>query len=215
MVPEAVYLGPMDRTERAQSMPVTVRDADGRDVLRFREGDESAFEALVLRHERQLYQIALRMLGRREDAMEAVQETFLRIFRSLKDFRGDAAFRTWAVGILLNLCRSRIVSGRERMRRREMALVKADDEGEMNAVDPPDRRPDPEAEALGGELRQALERALGQVSPEHREILILREIQGMEYEELGQALGCAHGTVKSRLCRARQALREALEGVWP
>ncbi|MGA9752108.1 MAG: sigma-70 family RNA polymerase sigma factor [Acidobacteriota bacterium] len=214
-MPEAVYLGPMDRTERAQSMPVTVRDADGRDVLRFREGDESAFEALVLRHERQLYQIALRMLGSREDAMEAVQETFLRIFRSLKDFRGDAAFRTWAVGILLNLCRSRIVSTRERMRRREMALVKVDDEGEMSAVDPPDQRPDPEAAALGGELRQALEHALGRVSPEHREILILREIQGMEYEELGQALGCAHGTVKSRLCRARQALREALEGVWP
>ncbi len=197
-------------------MPVTPPDADGRDVLRFREGDESAFEALVLRHERQLYQIALRMLGSREDAMEAVQETFLRIFRSLKDFRGDAAFRTWAVGILLNLCRSRIVSTRERMRRREMALVKVDDEGEeMSAVDPPDQRPDPEAAALGGELRQALERALGQVTPEHREILILREIQGMEYEELGQALGCAHGTVKSRLCRARQALREALEGVWP
>jgi RNA polymerase sigma-70 factor (ECF subfamily) len=206
----------MDRTERVQSMPVTPPDADGRDVLRFREGDESAFEALVLRHERQLYQIALRMLGSREDAMEAVQETFLRIFRSLKDFRGDAAFRTWAVGILLNLCRSRIVSTRERMRRREMALVKVDDEGEeMSAVDPPDQRPDPEAAALGGELRQALERALGQVTPEHREILILREIQGMEYEELGQALGCAHGTVKSRLCRARQALREALEGVWP
>jgi RNA polymerase sigma-70 factor, ECF subfamily len=189
---------------------------DAAAVARLQAGDEGAFEELVSRREREIYNLAYRMLGRREDALDAVQETFLRVFRALPRFRGEASFRTWVFGIALNVCRNHLASAHARAERhgRSVAAGGGESDGPGDEV-LTDRAPDPERSAWGGELRRALERALATLSPEHREILLLREMQGMEYGELATVLGCRAGTVKSRLARARAALRAALEGVWP
>lgn len=183
-------------------------------VRRFQAGEEAAFEELVSRREAEVYRLALRMLGDAEDALEATQDVFLRAYRALGRFRGEAAFRTWLFGIALNVCRSRLASRELKQRRRNVPLQPehADGEGELDLPAP---GPDPERAAQGAELGAALERALASLSPEHREILLLRELQGLEYEELASTLACAVGTVKSRLARARGALREAMEAVWP
>lgn len=191
-------------------------DADSDVVSRFQDGDESAFEDLVRRHEREAYQAAYRILGNSEDAQEAVQESFLRAFRALKAFRGEAAFKTWLTGIVINVCRNHAAKSEEKLRRLSISAdCGEDDDGAPRTPLINDPGPGPEQSALGSELRKAVEAALDRVGAEHREVLVLREIQGMEYEELAAALNCPVGTVKSRLCRARRALREALLGVWP
>lgn len=198
------------------ALPVAAQDGNGEVLARARAGDEAAFEALVSQHESAVYQLAWRMLRDREEALDAVQETFLRVFRALGSFRGEATLRTWVYGIALNVCRNRLQSAEVRARARRESLVTSDPDGGEERERPiPDPLPGPEAAAYGGELRRALELALGRLSPEHREIIVLREVQGLEYAEVAAVLGCAQGTVKSRLARARAALRHALEGVWP
>ncbi len=195
---------------------VPLVDADAGDVARAAAGDEAAFEALVRRHERALFNLAMRLLGDRDDALDAVQDAFLRAYRSLPRFRGEASFRTWITGIAINVCRSRLVSAVTHQRRQTRSLVQRDPLRDEELVLPiADPAPDPEARAHGGELRAALEQALAAISAEHREVLLLREMHGMEYQELAAVLGCALGTVKSRVARARAALRHELEGVWP
>jgi RNA polymerase sigma-70 factor (ECF subfamily) len=193
-----------------------VADPDAALLERGRAGDEAALEALVSRHEGEIYRVCRRLLPDREDALDATQETFLRAFRALRDFRGEAAFRTWIFGIALNACRSRVASAEARPRRHRVALVSADPDGGAAVELPlPDPSPGPEERAYGGELRQALASALARLSPEHRAILVLREIEELEYDDLAGVLGLTPGTVKSRLARARAALRQALAGVWP
>ncbi len=202
--------GPTDKT-----MPRDW-DADAAGVARFQAGDEAAFEALVRSREKEVYRTALRILGDPEDAMEASQETFIRVFRSLKGFRQDASFKTWVTGICINVCRTMVSSSAGRMKRRSTGLIK-ESRADGDELDPgiPDRAPDPSAMALGSELRQALALALMALSPEHREVIVLRDIQDLDYSQVGQILDCPAGTVKSRLSRAREALRRALEGLWP
>ena len=198
------------------ALPASALDADAPDVARFRAGDDQAFEALVCRREAEVYRLALRLLGNPDDALDAVQETFLRVFRSLRGFRGEATFRTWLTGIALNVCRNKRSSAATRRSQRSQQLEREDPAtGQSVELELPDPRPDPESSAYGSELRQALERALGRLAPEHREVILLREMQGLEYEELSQVLACPSGTVKSRLNRARAALRAAMEDVWP
>ena len=196
---------------------VTARDdPDRAAVARAATGDESAFEELVRRHERTVYNLAFRQLGSREDALEAAQDAFVRCYRALPRFRGEATFRTWLVGIAINVCRSRLTGADRRQRRLTQDLTQPDGAtGERVPLQLADPAPDPESVARGGEIRGALAHALAALSPEHREVLLLREMSGLEYEEVAAALGCALGTVKSRIARARAALREALEEVWP
>lgn len=194
-------------------IPPAARDADAADVARVRTGDLAAFEDLVRRHEATLYRVAWRMLGNRDDAIEAVQDAFLRAWRAMPRFRGEAAFRTWLIGIALNVCRSRLTSAPFRLARRSRSLDDPPDGAPPPAFH--DRGPTPEAAALGAELRDAVADALRRLPPGHREILLLREVEDLDYGEIARALGCRMGTVKSRLARARAALRTELEGVWP
>ena len=185
-------------------------------VVRFRAGEEAAFEELVSRREGDVYRLARRMLGDADDALEATQDVFLRAYRALPRFRGEASFRTWLLGIAVNVCRSRLSGRAARDKRRNVPLEAADrEDGELAFGLPAAPGPDPERRAQGAELAAALERALAGLSPEHREILLLREMEGLEYEELASTLECAVGTVKSRLARARGALRAAMEVLWP
>jgi RNA polymerase sigma factor (sigma-70 family) len=192
----------------------TTSDADADEVARARDGDEVAFEALVSRHEAATYRVCRRLLADADEALDATQEAFLRAYRGLARFRGAASFRTWLIGIAINVCRNRLASPTRRAQRRALPLD-ADPATEAVARPLPDPAPGPEARAYGSELRRALLAALAALSAEHREVLVLREIEGLDYAQLAGALGVAEGTVKSRLARARAALRAALQGVWP
>lgn len=183
-------------------------------VGRARGGDEAAFEELVRRHEGEVYRLCRRMLGSREDALDAAQDTFVRVFRALPKFRGEASFRTWLYGIALNVCRNALASAPRRAAARSLPLD-ADPDGEDQPLVLPDGRGDPERSAYGRQLGEALERALARLSREHREVLLLRQMEALEYEEMAAVLGCRLGTVKSRLARARAALLAELKGVWP
>jgi len=189
-------------------------EADERDVARFKAGEEAAFERLVRRHEREVYRLALRLLRNPDDALEVAQETFLRAYRGLSSFRGEAAFRTWLYGIALNAARTRQASLSKSLSRAQR-LEGDEDDPPSPLLSVSDPAPSPENRALGGELKEALLAALSRISPEHREILLLREVEGLDYGEVGALLGIPEGTVKSRLARARRAVREALEGIWP
>jgi RNA polymerase sigma-70 factor, ECF subfamily len=191
-------------------------DPDAALVVRAQEGDEAAFEELLCRHEAMIYRLARRMIGNEADALDAAQETAIRVFKGLRSFRGAASFKTWVTGIAINVCRNRLTSAATRAARSSRSLDGDPSDGEeARPFILSDPRPDPEVQAIGAELRYALERALGTLEPEQREILLLREMEGLEYEELANALGCPIGTVKSRLCRARAAVRQALRGIWP
>lgn len=143
------------------------------------------------------------MLDNREDAADIVQDTFLSAYRRLKDFEGRARFSTWITTIAMNRCRN---IRRSAARARTIALE----------TDPPaPGSASPESETGAREIARHLERALAEIGPEHREVVVLRDIEGLSCRAVAEILGVETGTVKSRLHRARHALRALLEGVWP
>jgi len=181
----------------------TVDPDDAPLVARAKDGDRAAFSRLVERHHRRVFNTACRMLGDREAAADLTQDTFLAAWRALGGFEERSRFSTWITRIAMNRCRNAL---------RAFAVART---GPL-LVDPPtDPARGPEAVVGDRELASHLERALGRIDPGHREILILREIEGLSYDELAEILDLEAGTVKSRLHRARAALRELLRGVWP
>lgn len=163
-------------------------------VSRYLEGDRSAFTALMERHERRVYNLAYRMLGRAEDAADASQETWLICLRKLSGFRGTSAFTTWLHRVAVNVCLDAL-----RRRARE-------DPSSGEEVEPP---PAPDTtEATAGAVD--VQRALLEVPEEFRAAMILHDVQGVPYEEIAESLGAPLGTVKSRIHRGRVALARAL-----
>ncbi|MGH2673915.1 MAG: RNA polymerase sigma factor [Actinomycetota bacterium] len=168
-------------------------------VRRYLRGDRSAFTALMERHERRVYNLAYRMLGRPEDAADASQETWLICLRKLSGFRGSSAFTTWLHRVTVNVCHDAL---RNRARERPA--------GEEEIEPPP--APDPsEATVTAIDVQRALLR----VPEEFRAALVLHDVQGVPYEEIAAALGAPLGTVKSRIHRGRVALARALRGEHP
>jgi RNA polymerase sigma-70 factor (ECF subfamily) len=165
-------------------------------VARFKDGDRSAFDALVSRHQRRVYNLAYRMLGRVEDARDAAQEAFLSCYRHLGSFRGDSAFGTWLHRITVNACY-------DSLRRRP-----PDPSPLSEVVEPAPARDHADQAAAAVDVQ----RALLAVPVEFRGALILHDIQGLPYEEVAEALDVPLGTVKSRLHRGRLALARALAG---
>lgn len=175
-------------------------------VERARAGDLDAFNALVDRYQRQVYNVCLRMLGSREAAEDATQDTFLSAYRRLGDFRGGQ-FRSWLLRIATNVS----IDELRRSKRHATTPLEREVEGTPVAVEVPDPASGPEDLALGAELRASLERALAALPPEQRAAVILADVQGLSYEEVAEALGCSLGTVKSRIFRARERLRAYLQ----
>ena len=175
-----------------------------REVL---DGDANAFEDIVREYERNVYNIALRMSGDREDALDISQESFLKAFHSLRSFSGDSKFSVWLYRIVSNTCLDFL---RERKRRAEVPLVRGDDEGEAEQTEIPDESLAPEALLERKLTREALRRGLESLPEDQRKILLLREIQGFSYEEIAEILSLESGTVKSRIFRARRKLCEFL-----
>ncbi len=165
-------------------------------VSRFRNGDRSAFDVLVSRHQRRVYNLAYRMLGRVEDARDAAQEAFLACYRHLGTFRGDSAFGTWLHRITVNACY-------DSLRRRPP------DPSPLSDVVEPAAARDHADQAVAA---VDVQRALLKVPVEFRGALVLHDIQGLPYEEVAEALGVPIGTVRSRLHRGRLAMARALAG---
>lgn len=179
------------------------REEEQRCIRRVLAGDSEAFEPLVTEHQKSAYNLALRMLSHPEDAEDVTQEAFLKAYRSLADFRGDSRFSSWLCRIVSNLCVDRL---RARARRGEQSLTVENDEGEEAQLEIPDESFSPETLLERRLTRESVQRGLESLSPELRQILLLREIRGMSYEEIGDELGLEAGTVKSRIFRARKRL---------
>ena len=168
-------------------------------------GDDSAFEELVRTYEKRVYHLALRMCGNVDDAYEVAQEAFLSAWKGMRFFRGDSSFSTWLYRLTSNAA---IAFLRRQRRQGGSDGVSLDDEDTFLEVADPAPSPHQQAERL--ELRDALARGLSALSPEHRQVLLLRELQGLTYEEIAAALELDLGTVKSRIARAREKLRKYL-----
>ena len=172
-------------------------------MRRVLEGDVNAFEDLVTEHEKGVYAIAQRMMGNAEDAADMTQETFIKAYNSLSSFRGDSKFSVWLYRIATNVCLDFL---RSRSRKPTVSLSVEDDDGEETQMDIADESQSPEQLLERGLTRDAVRRGLKSLSPEYRQILLLREIQGLSYEEIAEALALEVGTVKSRIFRARKRL---------
>lgn len=179
------------------------REQETQIVRRVLEGDVNAFEDLVTEHEKGVYAIAQRMTGNAEDAADMTQETFIKAYNSLSSFRGDSKFSVWLYRIATNVCLDFL---RSRSRKPTVSLSVEDDDGEETQMDIADESQSPEQLLERGLTRDAVRRGLKSLSPEYRQILLLREIQGLSYEEIAEALALEVGTVKSRIFRARKRL---------
>lgn len=168
-------------------------------IARARRGDADAFEQLVAAYRDQVFRLALRMCGSEADADEVAQEAFLSAWKGLPNFRGDSQFSTW----LYQLTSHAAID----LMRREKRQIAAED---ITGVSAPDPAPGPQQQAERSEQRQAVRDAIMQLTPEYRQIVVLRFLEELSYEEIGAMLTLPSGTVKSRLNRARAQLKEIL-----
>ena len=166
-------------------------------------GDPNAFEELVLRYETTVYNLALRMVSDREDAADMTQEAFIKAYNSLPSFRGDSKFSVWLYRITTNVCLDFL---RAKKRKPQVSLTVGDDEDEDVQLDLPDPAADPEQQLIKKLGMQALEEGLRLLPDKQRQILVMRELGGMSYADIGAALSLEEGTVKSRIFRARKRL---------
>ena len=164
-------------------------------IRRAQAGDGTAFSELVRRHQNPVYRYLLRMLGSHEDALELTQDAFIKAWQALPQWQPEAQFRTWLFRIANN-------TALDALRHRKLIeFVPLED-----SFDAPGSEPDPEHQAQVTQEVLQLETSLNKLVPEHREILLLREVEEMSYEEIGYVLSLSKGTVKSRLARARATL---------
>lgn len=176
-------------------------------IAKVLDGDTDAFEALVNDQKKVVFNLALRMLGNEEDAYDISQDAFLKAYTNLSGFRGDCKFSSWLYKLTTNLCLDFI---RKRNRHKVVSLVYEDEDGEAEYPEIPDESFSPEVLTEQKQLRESVQKGLGQLPEQQRQILVLREIGGLRYDEIGRQLNIEEGTVKSRIFRARKKLCEIL-----
>lgn len=172
-------------------------------ILRCQQGDEAAFEDLIRLHEKKVYTLCRRMCRSEDDALEAAQDAFLAVWRGIGSFRADAAFSTWLYRLATNACLDLL-----RRERRHGDLASLDDEEAL--TEPADPAPLPEEALERAETQRMVREALLALPDDYREILLLRETEQLSYTEIAEVTGLELGTVKSRINRARQALKNYL-----
>lgn len=176
-------------------------------VSRAKNGDQDAFEQLVQENQNKVYSLALRLVGDREEAADLAQEAFLKAWQGLKSFQGESSFATWIYRLTTNVCIDHL--RRQKRRQGVETAVSLDDE-DSGWAEPADWEQDPQRRLEHAERGRALARGLEQLSEHQRRALVLRELSGLSYQEIGEALDLDLGTVKSRIARARLALRKIL-----
>lgn len=178
-------------------------------IGRVRGGDVEAFSLLVRRYQKRMLNTAFRMCGDYEDSCDIVQDSFIAAFKGLKGFRGESSFPTWLTGIVMNNARNRL----KQKKSLRSSTVFLDEKGPQDSCFPeiPSAVESPFEHVGNKEIQAAVEACLQTIEPDFREALVLRDIQQYSYAEVGAILGLAEGTVKSRLFRAREAMKECLK----
>jgi len=194
-------------SKNLQLAPKALPVPDNELVRRAQAGNDEAFEELVRRYERKVYNIAYRMMGNPADANEALQDAFLRAYRFLKRFQFKSSFYTWLYRIATNVCLTKL-------RKRKSPVVMSLDEpvgtdGEL-ALEVPDHKYNPETMYRQREIREAIKEAVDELPPDYRSVVVLRDLEGLTNEEVSTILNLSVPAVKSRLHRGRLALREKL-----
>ena len=167
-------------------------------------GDPSAFNRLMAQHENRMYAVALRMCANREDAQDCLQEAMLRVYRAIGSFKGQSTFSTWVYRITMNTCLDEL---RRKKNRQNTSLDNLVDMG----WSPTDGGAGPEKQALMREMREKMHGAIRELPDDMRAAVVLRDIQGFSYDEIAQMLEINAGTIKSRISRGREKLREKLK----
>ena len=178
-------------------------------IKRVLGGDANAFEELVRANQKNVYNLALKMTGAEQDALDISQEAFFKAYCQLDSFRGDSRFSVWLYRLTYNLCVDFL---RKKPRAGVISLTYQDDSGDSHDLEIPDTRDIPEERALRRETSEIVAKSIDELSPQHREILVMREITGMSYGDIAGTLNITDGTVKSRLARARLSLANILIG---
>ena len=181
-------------------------------IQRCLSGDESAFEELVLAYQNMVFNVAYRFLSNAGEAEELAQEVFMRIYRHLENFRGASSLKTWIYRITTNLALNKIKFNKRRKIHKSVSLdqeIRPDSPTLGDTI--ADNRPGPDKRTMGGEIQEQLQIALDQLSKDQKAVVILRDIEGLTYEEISDALEVNIGTVKSRLARGRSNLQTLLK----
>lgn len=172
---------------------------------RFREGDASAFEEIVRAHQDRIYNLCRYMLGNARDAEDAAQDVFVKAYRSLRDFEPAPSFSAWLYRIAVNTCID------YRRKTPFLSFLRFSADGQEFSIEPRSTLPSPERSYESKALGTAIERSLSRISARLRTVIVLKEIEGLSYEEIASVLGISVGTVKSRISRARDELKRLLK----
>jgi RNA polymerase sigma-70 factor, ECF subfamily len=187
-------------------------DNDAALVVSSQNGDLAAFESLVVRHQKRMLNVAFRLIGDYDEACEVVQDAFVSAYKNIRTFRGDAKFTTWLTTITLNLSKNRLKQIKSRQGHISYSL---DDplktaNGEMT-LDPPSKEPSVLDRLEKRDVQNKVQDCIKALEPDYREVLVLRDIQDFSYDDIGGMLKLREGTVKSRLFRAREAIKDCLK----
>jgi RNA polymerase sigma-70 factor (ECF subfamily) len=176
-------------------------------VERVQQGDKTAFDVLVARYQHKVIKLIMRYVRDQAEALDVAQEAFLKAYRALPRFRGDSAFYTWLYRISINTAKNHLVAARRRPLDYDLDLQDPDQyemHGRLKTVDTP------EGNLLSEEIRETVNRAIEGLPEDLRTAIMLRELEGMSYEEIATAMECPVGTVRSRIFRAREAIDKRL-----
>jgi RNA polymerase sigma-70 factor (ECF subfamily) len=182
-------------------------------VRAFQSGDKVAFDKLVLKHKDKLFNTIYWFLGDYEEANDCAQETFIKLFRSLKKFRFESAFSTWLYRIAINTSKNRLKSSEYRWKKKTVPIEKPEgSKGGNPSLEIKDDSPTPVIELEKKERLRLIKEAINSLSKEQNRVIVLRDIQGLSYEEIADITGLNLGTIKSRIARGRLELRDKLKG---
>lgn len=183
-------------------------------VERCQKGDRQAFDELVIRHQKRIFNLAYRLLGDYEEANDLAQEAFIRAYKKIKSFRREASFSTWLYCLATNLCRNKLRQWQRKGRFQTVSLSDSSEPGGKEVIHSlADPHPGPDEIYERKEQQALIQKAINSLGEEHRLVVVLRDIQGLAYEEIARIVDCSEGTVKSRLHRARNILKERLREV--
>ena len=182
-------------------------------IVAFKGGDMEAFEVLVKRYDRKVFHHCLRLVGNEEESTDLTQEVFIKVFRSIANYEHTYAFYTWLYRITVNCCIDHIRKKKRRIQGVSLTRQYSDENGDQGReFEVPDVTQVPEAMLANKELKKELREAIESLSDKLKVIIVLKEFEGFSYEEIAEILNVSRGTVKSRLFRARERLKELLEG---
>jgi RNA polymerase sigma-70 factor (ECF subfamily) len=176
-------------------------------VLRVQQGDKSAYDLLVIKYQHKIIQLVNRYVKDQSEAQDVAQETFIKAYRALANFRGDSAFYTWLYRIAINTAKNYLVA---RTRRGSDSELDIDDEEQVHNINELKGLDTPEQMLLNDEIIETIRSAIEKLPEEMRIAITLREFEGMSYEEIAEAMDCPVGTVRSRIFRAREAIDSKL-----